>query len=60
MAALQTFDAYVSSDQLADSISDHGYAIVNEKGKIIEEGDLNQIFKSPQSQYTKDLLSSVI
>ena len=28
MAALQTFDAYVSSDQLADSISDHGYAIV--------------------------------
>jgi len=28
MTALQTFDAYVSSDQLADSISDHGYAIV--------------------------------
>ena len=28
MTGLQTFDAHVSSDQLADSISDHGYAIV--------------------------------
>ena len=40
-------------EYLADAVS------VMEKGRIVETGDIEQIFDAPQQQYTKNLLSAI-
>lgn len=36
------------------------YILVMQKGKIIEEGDLNKIFTDTKNEFTKELISSVV
>ena len=33
--------------------------IVMEKGKIVEQGDTETVFKNPKEEYTRNLISSV-
>jgi len=50
---------FISHDiNVIESVSD--YIIVLQKGKIIEEGQTNEIFNFPKNDYTKNLLSSII
>jgi len=33
--------------------------VVMNKGKIVEQGDVNTIYQSPQQSYTRDLLKAI-
>ena len=44
--------------RVIESISD--YAIILEKGEVVEEGETKIVFNRPQKTYTKQLLSSVV
>ncbi len=43
---------------VAAQMSDH--ILVMEKGKLIESGDVDQVFNNPQQEYTKKLLSAIL
>ena len=50
---------FISHDmKVIKSMSD--YIIVLKDGKIIEEGNVDSIFKSPREKYTQDLLQSTV
>ena len=50
---------FISHDmKVIKSVAD--YIIVIKQGKIIEEGEANQIFSKPKISYTKDLIQAVI
>ena len=50
---------FISHDiKVIKSVSD--YIIVLQKGKIIEEGNADEVFNFPKNSYTKDLLSAII
>ena len=50
---------FISHDiKVIRSVSD--YIIVLKKGEIVEEGSAEEVFNSPKSNYTKELLTSVI
>jgi len=50
---------FISHDiNVIKAVSD--YIIVLQKGKIVEEGDVKKIFNSPNTNYTKKLLQSII
>ena len=50
---------FISHDmKVINSVAD--YIIVLKEGKIVEEGETAKIFKHPQNNYTKNLISSVV
>ena len=50
---------FISHDiRVIRSVSD--YIIVLKKGEIVEEGSAEEVFSLPKSNYTKELLTSVI
>ena len=32
---------------------------VMQRGKLVEEGDVNEIFRNPQQEYTKNLIAAI-
>ena len=50
---------FISHDlNVIESVSDH--VIILQKGEIIEQGSIHEIFNFPKNDYTKKLLSSII